>query len=394
MKPSVQSHLAKRVSQLAPSATLAIEAKAKKLKVEGLDVISFGAGEPDFDTPAYIKDAAIEALKKGFTKYTPAHGTLELRKAISEKLSKDNGLAYSPDEIVVSCGAKHAIYNVIQVLVEEGDEVLIPAPYWLSYPEVVSLAGAKSVFVPTTEETDFKVSAALLKKSVRPQTKLLILNSPANPTGAVYSEEELREISRFIKEHEIFVVSDEIYEKLLFDGRRHFSLASVDEETKKWTITVNGHSKTYAMTGWRIGYLACAKEIAQAVASLQSHSTSNPTSFAQMGAEAALRQEDTGEIEKIRLLFERRRDLIFYEMNRVKKLVPFKPQGAFYLFVNIERTGLSSVPFCEKLLEQKHVACVPGLAFGSDSHIRLSFATSEDHIVKGVERIRDFVASL
>ena len=394
MKQAVPFNLAKRVSQLTPSATLAIEAKAKKLKAEGLDVISFGAGEPDFDTPAYIKDAAHEALKKGVTKYTPAQGTVELRKAIAEKLKRDNGLEYSPEQIVVSCGAKHSIYNVIQVLIEEGDEVLIPSPFWLSYPEMVSLSGGKSVFVPTTEETDFKVTPAMLKKFITPQSKLLILNSPSNPTGAFYTEDELRALSSFIKEHQLLVVSDEIYEKLLYDGRKHFSLAATDEETKRLTVTVNGHSKTYAMTGWRIGYLACEKEIAQAISSLQSHSTSNPTSFAQSGAEAALRLEDKNEIEKVRALFEKRRDLIFTEMSKSPKLVPFKPQGAFYLFCNIQKTGLGSLAFCDKLLEQKKVAAVPGIAFGSDHHIRLSFATSEDNIKKGVARILEFVNSL
>ena len=394
MKQAVPFNLAKRVSQLTPSATLAIEAKAKKLKAEGLDVISFGAGEPDFDTPAYIKDAAHEALKKGVTKYTPAQGTVELRKAIAEKLKRDNGLEYSPEQIVVSCGAKHSIYNVIQVLIEEGDEVLIPSPYWLSYPEMVSLSGGKSVFIPTTEETDFKVTPAMLKKFITPQSKLLILNSPSNPTGAFYTEDELRALSSFIKEHQLLVVSDEIYEKLLYDGRKHFSLAAADEETKRLTVTVNGHSKTYAMTGWRIGYLACEKEIAQAISSLQSHSTSNPTSFAQSGAEAALRLEDKNEIEKVRALFEKRRDLIFTEMSKSPKLVPFKPQGAFYLFCNIQKTGLGSLAFCDKLLEQKKVAAVPGIAFGSDHHIRLSFATSEDNIKKGVARILEFMNSL
>ncbi len=393
MKQAAPFHLAKRVSQLTPSATLAIEAKAKKLKAEGLDVISFGAGEPDFDTPAYIKDAAHEALRKGVTKYTPAQGTVELRKAIAEKLKRDNRLEYSPEEIVVSCGAKHSIYNLIQVLVEEGDEVLIPSPYWLSYPEMVSLAGGKSVFIPTTEETEFKLTPTTLKKAITPQSKVLILNSPSNPTGAVYTEEELRALSILVKEHQLLVISDEIYEKLLFDSRKHFSIASTDDETKRLTMTVNGHSKTYAMTGWRIGYLACEKEIAQAVAGLQSHSTSNPTSFAQSGAEAALRLEDKNEIEKIRALFEKRRDLIFKEMAKSPKLLPFKAQGAFYLFVNIQKTGLKSVPFCERLLEEKKVAVVPGLAFGSDQHIRLSFATSEDNIIKGVTRILEFVNS-
>jgi aspartate aminotransferase len=393
MAVKAELRLARRMTEVSPSATLAMEAKAKKLKAEGKDIISFGAGEPDFDTPTPIKDAAIAALKSGFTKYTPAQGTLELRGAISEKLRRENALEYSPEEIVVSCGAKHSLFNLFQVLVEDGDEVLIPAPYWLSYPEMVRLAGGKPVFVPTTQESEFKTKPSQLAKYVTARTKALVLNSPSNPTSSVYSPEEIRALASFVKEHALIAVSDEIYEKFLFDGRRHQSLAAVDGETKHLTVTVNGHSKAFAMTGWRIGYLAARKEIAQAVANLQSHSTSNPTSFAQAGAVVAL-GSDPGDIEKMRLLFEKRRNLMFNEVAAIPKLEPFKPQGAFYLFCGIEKTGMTSMAFCEKLLDAKLVSCVPGLPFGSDQHIRLSFATSEDNIVKGVRRIKEFVESL
>jgi len=378
---------------LTPSLTLAVEAKAKKLKAEGVPVISFGAGEPDFDTPSLIKEAAILALQQGFTKYTPAQGTLELRKAIAEKLGSENGISYTPEEVVVSCGAKHSIYNIMQVLIEEGDEVLIPAPFWLSYPEMVTLAGGKSVLIPTDEKAGFKVTPAILKDYVTSKTKVFILNSPSNPTGTVYSPDEIKALAAFIKERELIVISDEIYEKLIYDGIRHLSIASLDEDIKRLTITVNGHSKTYAMTGWRIGYIACQKEIAKAVSSLQSHSTSNPTSFAQSGALAAFKLSDA-DIEKVRLSFEKRRDLIVGELSKIKTLGFFKPKGAFYLFCNIEKTGLGSVAFCEKLLEEKKVACVPGIAFGSDKHIRLSFAISENNIIEGIRRIGEFAQSL
>ncbi|HNV86807.1 MAG TPA: pyridoxal phosphate-dependent aminotransferase [Candidatus Omnitrophota bacterium] len=393
MKRDLKSCLANRMRHLTPSLTLAVDAKAKKLKAEGIPVISFGAGEPDFDTPPLIKEAAIQAIHQGVTKYTPAQGTLELRKAIAEKLSRENGISYVPDEVVVSCGAKHSIYNVLQVLIEAGDEVLIPSPFWLSYPEMVTLAGGKSVLVPTEERSEFKVTPESLANYVTKKTKVFILNSPSNPTGTVYSPDEIRKLAVFAKERGLIVISDEIYEKLIYDGVQHLSIASLDEEIKGLTITVNGHSKTYAMTGWRIGYIAGPKEIAQAVSSLQSHSTSNPTSFAQSGALAAFKIGD-GDIEKVRLSFEKRRDLLAGELSKIKALGFFKPKGAFYLFCNIEKTGLGSVAFCEKLLETKQVACVPGVAFGSDKHIRLSFAISEKNIIEGIRRIGEFVQSL
>src|SRR3990167_7046189 len=343
-------NLAKRIQKVTPSLTLAIEAKAKRLKAEGVDIISFSAGEPDFDTPAFIKQSAIDALNKGFTKYTPASGTVELRKAISEKLARENGLTYSPDQIVVSCGAKHSLYNVLQVLVEEGDEVIIPAPYWLSYPEMVTLAGGKSGILQTRFKDGYHPSPQALEKLITKKTKVLILNSPSNPTGAVLPRELLEAIVRIAKKHSFFILSDEIYEKLIFDGGKHSSIGSLDPEILSRTITVGGASKAYAMTGWRLGFSAAPKPVAEACASLQSHSTSNPTSFAQVAYLEALRKGEA-EVEKMRAVFEKRRDLIFNLVKGIPQLKPFKPSGAFYLFVDISGTKLTSLQFSERRSE-------------------------------------------
>lgn len=391
-KLDIKSPLSKRAISIAPSLTLAITSKAKQMKADGIDVISFGAGEPDFDTPEFIKQAAVKALNSGATKYTPAIGTLELRNAITKKLERENGLQYTADQIVVSCGAKHSIHNVIQALVDAEDEVLIPAPYWLSYPEMVTLAGGKSVIIPTTDEESFKITADKLKQYITPKSKVLILNSPSNPTGAVYSKEELQAIGEVVKKHGIFTISDEIYETLLYDGREHYSFAKIDDEIKDLTITVNGHSKRFAMTGWRIGYVACRKDIAKAISGMQSHTTSNPTSFAQAGALAALTESDESG-KKMFESFSRRRDLIVKEIDSIEKMTYFKPQGAFYIFCNISQTGLTSLDFCDQILTEQKVACVPGVAFGSDNHIRLSFAIADDKIVEGIKRIRQFIES-
>ena len=386
-------NLAKRIQKVTPSLTLAIEAKAKRLKQEGIDIISFSAGEPDFDTPAFVKQAAIDALNKGFTKYTPASGTVELRKAISEKLARENGLTYSPDQIVVSCGAKHSLYNVLQVLVEEGDEVIIPAPYWLSYPEMVTLAGGKSVILQTRFKDGYHPSPQALEKLITKKTKVLILNSPSNPTGAVLPRELLEAIVRIAKKHSFFILSDEIYEKLIFDGGKHSSIGSLDPEILSRTITVGGASKAYAMTGWRLGFSAAPKPIAEACGSLQSHSTSNPTSFAQVAYLEALRKGEA-EVEKMRAVFEKRRDLIFNLVKAVPKLKPFKPSGAFYLFVDISETKLTSLQFSERLLDEAKVAVVPGIAFGDDHAIRISFATSDQLIESGISRIREWLKKI
>ena len=385
--------LAKRIQNVTPSLTLAIEAKAKRLKQEGVDIISFSAGEPDFDTPQAFKQAAIDSLNKGFTKYTPASGTIELRKAISEKLLRENKLTYSPEQIVVSCGAKHSIYNVIQVLIEEGDEVIILAPFWLSYPEMVTLAGGKSVVVKSRLEEGYVPSLDAIRKAVTSKTKLLILNSPSNPTGAVLPKELLKQIAELAKQHSFFVLSDEIYEKLIYDGGTHTSIGAFDSNILERTITVGGASKTYAMTGWRLGFAAAPKIIADACGSLQSHSTSNPTSFAQAGYLEALK---TGEPEIVKMfaIFKKRRDLIFNLVKDIPGLKPFKPAGAFYLFVDISKTGISSLKFSERLLDEAKVAVVPGVAFGDDHAIRMSFATSEKLIESGVERIREWLKKI
>lgn len=384
--------LSKRIVQVTPSLTLAITAKAKALKAQGRDVISLGAGEPDFDTPAFIKEAAADALKKGATKYTPAEGTLELRKAIAAKLKRDQNLTYTSDQIVVSCGAKHSIFNLFQVLLNENDEVLIPSPYWLSYPEMVTLAGGKRVFLETTEKTEFKVTPAQLEKAVTPRTKILVLNSPANPTGAVYRRKELEALVPVLLKHpHVWILSDEIYEKLIYDGGKHTSIAELHPEIAERTLLVNGHSKAYAMTGWRLGYSASPREIAEAVSNYQSHSTSNPTSFAQAGGVAALERGEA-EVIKMKEVFEKRRSLFVAELEKISKLKVFRPQGAFYVFVNIEATGLDSMKLTERLLEEAGVAVVPGAVFGSSRHIRLSFACSEQDLLESSHRLRDWVS--
>ena len=383
-------HLSSRVKSVSASLTLAITAKAKKMRAQGLDVISFGSGEPDFDTPSYIKDAAIKAIQQGFTKYTPASGTDELKKIICEKLYRDNNLKYEPSQIVVSCGAKHSLYNIIQAICDKGDEVLIPSPYWLSYPEMVRLAGATPIFMETDEKDNFKVSPAKLKNYITKNTKALILNSPSNPTGCVYSQDELKEIGRIVLKNNILVISDEIYEKIIFDERKHVSIAAVDENIFRNTVVVNGVSKSFAMTGWRIGYAASLKDdLITAIKNIQSHSTSNPASISQAAALEAIRSRDGG-IEDMKKEFEKRRDCIVDLISKVKGLSCLKPEGAFYVFCKIEKKNLSSMKITQRLLEEAMVAVVPGKAFGSDRHIRLSFATSMDNIQKGIKRIKEW----
>ncbi len=380
--------LSAKVLAVKPSVTLEIAAKAKAMKAQGIDVISLSAGEPDFDTPDFIKDAAIEALKKGQTKYTPVPGTVELRQAVCCKLKRDQGLDFTPDQIVVGCGAKHVIFNVLFALLNPGDEVVIPAPFWLSYPEMVTVLGGTNVLIPTDEKTSFKITPAMLEKALTSKSKVLILNSPSNPTGAVYTKEELLALCAVLKKFpNVIVLSDEIYEKLTFDGGKHVSIASLDPEIAKRTVIVNGHSKAYAMTGWRIGYAAFPeKTLAKAVESIQSHSTSNPVSFTQAGGVAALDHGDA-EAEKMREVFQKRRDLFIEKLKAVKTFKPFKPSGAFYLFTDISATGLSAFEVTKKLLDEAHVAVIPCEPFGSAKHIRMSYATSEKDIEKAVERI-------
>ena len=383
--------LTKRVSGIAPSATLDISSKAKSMAKEGIDVVSFGAGEPDFDTPAHIKAQAIKAIHDGFTKYTPSSGTIELREAIAKKFRCDNSIDYSPSQIVVSCGAKHSLYNAFQVICEAGDEVLIPAPYWLSYPEMVKMAEAKPVVVETEAKNNFKVTREALKKAITKKTKAFILNSPSNPTGCVYDLDELKFIASLAVENKFFVISDEIYEKLIYDGKRHLSIASLGKEIYDWTITVNGVSKSYSMTGWRIGYAAGPKDVMDAFSNLQSHATSNPTSISQRAALAALTESQQC-VEEMRVEFEKRRDFMVSRINKIKKMGCVKPEGAFYVLCDISQLKMGSAALATRLLDEAKVAVIPGEPFGADSYIRLSFATGIDTIKKGLDRIEEWIS--
>ncbi|MBI4680596.1 MAG: pyridoxal phosphate-dependent aminotransferase [Nitrospirae bacterium] len=382
--------LTKRVIDIAPSATLGITSRAKKMRESGIDVVSFGAGEPDFDTPSHIKEAAINAINKGSTKYTPSTGIPELKKAIAEKFQKDNDLNYEPSQIVVSCGAKHSIYNVLQVLCEEGDEVIIPSPYWVSYPEMVKLAGATPVIVDTLQENNFKLTEKMLLAAISENTRVIILNSPSNPTGCVYSLDEIKMVCEIAKGEGIYVISDEIYEKLVYEDNKHYSIGSLGKAIYDLTITVNGVSKSYAMTGWRIGYIGAPKEIAGAISNLQDHSTSNPASISQMAALAAI-TGDQSCVENMRKEFDKRRGYMIRRLNGIPGLLCTNPGGAFYAFCDISDLGMDSITFSNELLEKNNVAVVPGDGFGWDSHIRLSFAASEDNIKKGLDRLEEFV---
>ena len=396
-------NVSKKVSGIAPSLTLEITAKAKKMKAEGISVIGFGAGEPDFNTPQYIIDSAKKALDIGFTKYTPAAGTPELKKAICEKFLKDNGLTYEPNQIVVSSGAKSSLYHAICALVDEGDDVILPSPYWLTYPELVKLAGGNCIYVQTKRENGFKISAEELKQVVTPKTKCLILNSPNNPTGAIYTEEEIKEIAKVVEEAGIWVISDEIYEKLVYEGEKHYSIASVNEYLKGHTVIVNGMSKTYAMTGWRLGYIAAPLDVAKAVSSMQSHTTSNACSITQYASTTALTDAE-GEkfIEKMQKVFDERRKLMIEELSDVEGIVCIKPLGAFYVFIDVsglygktfEGTVINgSLSFADCALK-KGVALIPGIAFGDDNCIRLSYAISIEDIKEGLSRLKAFIKEL
>jgi aspartate aminotransferase len=385
--------LSSRATSLTPSLTLSIDSKAKAMKSEGIDVCSFGAGEPDFDTPEHIKAAAIASLEAGFTKYTPSSGIPELRQAIAEKFLTDNGIDYKPSQIIVSDGAKHSCFNAILATCQPGDEVIIPAPYWLSYPEMVRLAGADPVFVPTSEETGWKLTAEQFENAMTPRTKMIILNSPGNPTGAVYTKKELQAIAEVAAEEEILILSDEIYEKLVYEGAEHCSVASLGREYYDLSITVNGFSKSYAMTGWRLGYLAAPESIAKAIDSIQSHSTSNACSFAQKGAIAALKGDQQPVID-MRDEFNLRRDYMLDRFAKMEHVSVVRPQGAFYVLVNISKLGLTSQNFADRLLSKANVAVVPGIAFGDDRTVRFSYATSLDVIKKGMDRFEEFCRTI
>jgi aspartate aminotransferase len=385
--------LSSRASSLTPSLTLSIDSKAKAMKSEGIDVCGFGAGEPDFDTPEHIKAAAIAALEAGFTKYTPSSGIPELRQAIADKFLLDNGIDYKPSQIIVSDGAKHSCYNAIVATCQAGDEVIIPAPYWLSYPEMVRLAGADPIFVHTKEENGWKLTAEEFENAMTPRTKMIVLNSPGNPTGAVYSKEELDALGKVAAEEEILILSDEIYEKLVYDDAKHFSIAALGQEYYELTITVNGFSKSYAMTGWRLGYLGAQEPIAKAIDSIQSHSTSNACSFAQKGGLAALKG-DQQPVMDMRDEFNLRREYMLERLAKMPHVSVVRPNGAFYVLVNVSQLGLTSQNFADRLLSKANVAVVPGIAFGDDRTVRLSYATSLDVIKKGMDRFEDFCRTL
>ena len=378
-----------RIAKVVGSSTLAITAKAKELRAKGCDVVNFAAGEPDFDTPDSIKAAAIKAIENGFTKYTPSTGTLDLRQAIAEKFKKDNQLEYTPSQIVVSCGAKHSIYAIIQVLVDEGEEVLIPSPYWVSYPEIVKLAGATSKMLSTSAQTHFKITAEQLAENITDKTKLLIMNSPSNPTGMLYSKEELESIARVCVDKGIYVISDEIYEKLIYDTPEYTSLASLGKGIYDLTITVNGVSKAYSMTGWRIGYAAGPEEIMGYIKKLQDHSTSNPCSISQMAALQALKEPEES-IIAMRDEFKRRRDLITSAFDQTPEVDYIKPEGAFYLFCDFSKLG-ASFEVAKQILDDVNVAIIPGEGFGAPGFMRLSFATSTERIQEGTKRIAEWI---
>jgi aspartate aminotransferase len=385
--------LAARVGQVPPSLTLAISAKAKAMKAEGIDVCSFSAGEPDFATPEHIKVAAQKALDEGKTKYGPEAGEPKLREAIARKLREDNGLCYNAENVIVTNGGKHSLFNLMLALIEAGDEVIIPAPYWLSYPEMVKLADGTPVIVPTDASTGYKITPEQLRSSITPKTKLFVLNSPSNPTGMVYTPAEIKALAEVVVEKDILVVSDEIYEKILYDGAEHLSIGAISPEIFERTIISNGFAKAYSMTGWRLGYLAGSVKLIKAVSTIQGHSTSNVCTFAQYGAIAALENSQDC-VEEMRQAFAKRREVMFERLNAIPGLICPKPDGAFYMFPNISQTNLKSLEFCDALLESQQVAVIPGIAFGADDCIRLSYATDMTSIEKGMDRLDKFVRSL
>ena len=404
MSESSASLLSQRAINVSPSPTLAITAKANQLKADGLDVVAFGAGEPDFDTPQHIKDAAVDALAKGFTKYTPSAGIPALKKAIVEKFQRDNGLTYAPNQVIVSCGGKHSLYNIFQAMCEEGDEVIIPAPYWVSYPEQVKLAGATPVIIDTTDASGFAPSVAQIESAITPRTKIFVLNSPSNPTGAMWPRATIERLAELAVERDFYVVSDEIYEKIVYDGNVPISIAALNPEIAKRTITVNGVSKTYSMTGWRIGYAAALEtSIISAMGRIQDAVTSNPTSIAQYAAVAAITGPQ-GFLNDWVAEFDRRRHVITDGLNTIPGITCLKPDGAFYVFPNISalfgkttpdgKTIGNSDDFADYLLSTVQVAVVPGSGFGAGDYVRLSYATSMAAIEKGLTRIGEAVGKL
>jgi aspartate aminotransferase len=385
--------LAARINQVSRSLTLVITAKAKAMQAEGIDVCSFSAGEPDFPTPQHICDAAKKALDEGKTRYGAAAGELPLRQAIAKKLQTVNQINYSTENIIVTNGGKFSLYNLIQALIGTGDEVIIPAPYWLSYPEMVRLAEGMPIIVPTQEANKYKITPQQLQQAITPRTKLFVLNSPSNPTGTVYTPEEIRALADVVLKNDILVVSDEIYENILYDDAKHLSIGAISPEIWQRTITCNGFAKSYSMTGWRVGYTAAPDEIIEAMIRIQGHSTSNVCTFAQYGAIAALTASQDC-VREMLAAFTERREYIYQAINRIPRLSCPKPDGAFYVFIDISKTGYKSLDFCNKLLESFQVAAIPGIAFGADNCIRLSYATDLVTIEKGMKRLEQFISSL
>ncbi|MBY0541369.1 MAG: pyridoxal phosphate-dependent aminotransferase [Arcobacteraceae bacterium] len=386
--------IANRMENLSPSVTLAITALARELKAQGKDILSFSAGEPDFDTPQIVKDAAIKAINDGQTKYTAVEGIIATKQAIINKLKKDHGLEYKLDGIVISNGAKHSLFNLFQVLIEKGDEVIIPAPYWVTYPEQVKFSDGIPVFIETDDSTEFKITPEQLKAVITPKTKVLLLNTPSNPTGSVYTKEELTALGKVLEGTDILVFSDEMYEKIIYNGTKFTAAAEVSEDMYNRTVTINGLSKAVAMTGWRFGYIATPNvALAKVLTKLQGQVTSNVNTMTQYAAIPALEGEADKDIEMMRVEFEKRKNIAVKSFNEIKGLSTIDPDGAFYLFVNIKEVSNDSMKFCAELLEQKGVALVPGLAFGSEGYFRFSFATDLATIQEGIKRIKEFVES-
>ncbi len=394
--------LSSKAKKISPSLTLAITAKAKELKAKGVDIVSFGAGEPDFDTPQNIQEAGIKAIKAGLTRYTAVAGIVELKTAITEKFQKDNNLTYKQSQIIVSTGAKQSLANAFQAVLNPGDEVIIPGAYWVSYPELIQLADGVPVIVETKEENEFKYDFNELKAAINDKTKAILVNSPNNPTGTVYGKEDLEKIAELAKEHDLVIISDEIYEKLLYGEEKHISIASLSQDAYNRTIVINGVSKAYAMTGWRIGYAAASEEITKLMTSIQSHITSNPNSVAQYAALEAL-TGDQSDVANMVKAFEKRRDFMVEKVNEIEHVSCIKPKGAFYVMVNISETfGKSingkvintSMEFAEAILDDEKVAVIPGIAFGMEGYIRLSYATSMELIKEGLKRLENFIKKM
>jgi aspartate aminotransferase len=394
--------ISKRAADVPPSATLAVTARAKELKAKGVDVVDFGAGEPDFDTPDYIKEAAIKALKAGKTKYTAESGIVELRTAIAAKLEKENGLKYTPEQVIVNIGGKHSVYEAMQAVLDPGDEVILPVPYWVTYPETIKLAGAVPIIVQTDKENSYKLTPAQLKKAITKKTAMLVLNSPSNPGGFTYTPEELKALAKVLEGTQVVVLSDEIYEKLIYSDTKFVSFASLSKDACDRTLTLNGLSKTFSMTGWRLGYAAGPLDVIKAMGRLQSHMTSNPVTFAQYGAIAALSDPAAGQtVEKMRAEFERRGKYMADRLNNIKGIECPQPTGAFYCFPDVSShygrniNGMKingSMDFAKAILEQANVALVPGLPFGCDNNVRLSFACSLEQIAKGLDRLEKWLS--